>query len=67
MIAEKKKRRFILFGAKGSGEGINPFSFCENKRIQRNKEVFVEQEILRNEEIQNLRKNRESEGAESKK
>ena len=50
----KEKRRFIFFGAKGSGEGINPFFFCENKRVQKDKEVFVGQEILRNEEIQNL-------------
>ena len=31
LIAEKKKRSFILFGAKGSGEGINPFSFCDTR------------------------------------
>ena len=31
--AQQKQRRFILFGAKGSGEGINPFSFCANTRF----------------------------------
>ena len=35
---EKKKRSFILFGVKGSGEGINPFSFCDTK-IDEVKEV----------------------------
>ncbi|WP_394994749.1 hypothetical protein [uncultured Helicobacter sp.] len=31
--AQQKQRRFILFGALASGEGINPFSFCANKRF----------------------------------
>ena len=32
-FAEKKKRRFILFGAGESGERGNPFSFCANTRF----------------------------------
>lgn len=37
------KRRFILFGAKGSKEGINPFSFCEKTNL-----LFVESVALLN-------------------
>ncbi len=53
LIAEKKKRRFILFGALASGEGINPFSFCDTQDSKK-LENIREKEILRNEEIQNL-------------
>ena len=49
LFAEKEKRRFIFFGAKGSGEGINPFFFCDTQDSKK-LESIRENASLRNRE-----------------
>ena len=49
LFAEKEKRRFIFFGAKGSGEGINPFFFCDTQDSKKQRSIR-ENESLRNAE-----------------
>ncbi|WP_394908982.1 glycosyltransferase family 61 protein [uncultured Helicobacter sp.] len=53
LIAEKEKRRFIFFGVKGSGEGINPFFFCDTQDSV-NLRNIRENEILKNKHAENL-------------
>ena len=51
--AAAKTRRFIFFGALASGEGINPFFFCDTQD-SKNLENIRENASPKNKKIQNL-------------